>query len=67
MAMNPSATKRQKELARKQKKREKAERKERRQQEKIEKLAEIEPGQDPDLAGIVPGPQPREEDWGVVE
>ena len=47
MAMNPGATKRQKELARKQ-----------RQQEKKERQLDVAPGEDPDIAGIVPGPQP---------
>ncbi|HEX2386354.1 MAG TPA: hypothetical protein VHL99_07315 [Candidatus Binatia bacterium] len=50
--------KRQKELARKQKHAEKALRRQQRKEEK----ANSEPprdGEDPDLAGIVPGPQPR--------
>jgi hypothetical protein len=69
MAMNPAATKRQKELARRQKKREKAERKAQRQQEKQEQREQLdlEPGQDPDLVGIVPGPQAREDEELPVE
>jgi hypothetical protein len=50
--------KRQKELARKQKHAEKALRRQQRKEEK----ANAEPprdGEDPDLAGIVPGPQPK--------
>jgi len=59
MAMNPGASKRQKELARKERKREKAARRERRKQEKLERPGQpLAPGEDPDLAGIVPGPQP---------
>jgi hypothetical protein len=58
MAMNPGATKRQKELARKQRQQEKAARKERRHQEKKDKGLDLAPGEDPDIAGIIPGPQP---------
>ena len=58
MAMNPGATKRQKELARKQRQQEKAARKERRQQEKKDRQVNLAPGEDPDIAGIIPGPQP---------
>jgi hypothetical protein len=59
MAMNPGASKRQKELARKERKREKAARRERRKQEKLERAGQpLAPGEDPDLVGIVPGPQP---------
>lgn len=50
--------KRQKELARKQKQAEKAQRRQQRKEEK----ANADPprdGEDPDIAGIVPGPQPR--------
>ena len=48
--------KRRKELARKERQREKAERREIRDREKAERPAV--PGEDPDIAGIVPGPQP---------
>ena len=58
MAMNPGATKRQKELARKQRQQEKAARKERRHLEKKERQVDVGPDEDPDIAGIVPGPQP---------
>jgi hypothetical protein len=61
MARNPGALKRQKELARQQKQREKAEEREQRKKEKSERPADA-GGTDPDIAGIVPGPQPRP-DW----
>ena len=54
----PGATKRLKELARQQKQREKAEKREQRKREKAERPATTEEGVDPDIAGIVPGPQP---------
>jgi hypothetical protein len=53
----PGATKRLKELARQQKQREKQEKREQRKREKAERPAPQE-GVDPDIAGIVPGPQP---------
>jgi hypothetical protein len=53
----PGATKRLKELARQQKQREKAEKREQRKREKAERPVPEE-GVDPDIAGIVPGPQP---------
>jgi hypothetical protein len=49
-------TKRQKELAREEKRREKLEKKEKRKQEK--ETNPLPEGVDPDIAGIVPGPQP---------
>ena len=55
--------KRQKELARQQKKAEKAEKREIRNKEKDAKP--VADGEDPDIAGIVPGPQPPLED-GLV-
>jgi hypothetical protein len=52
----PSSTKRQKERARREKQVEKsARRAERRREDKVRPQAA--PGEDPDLAGIVPGPQ----------
>jgi hypothetical protein len=52
----PSATKRQKERARREKQVEKtARRAERRREDKSR--PEAAPGEDPDIAGIVPGPQ----------
>jgi hypothetical protein len=53
----PGATKRLKELARQEKQRAKAEKKEQRKREKAERAPNPE-GVDPDIAGIVPGPQP---------
>ena len=52
--------KRQKELARQNKQKEKALRRQQRKEEKANRPPAQE-GEDPDLAGIVPGPQPR--DW----
>jgi hypothetical protein len=54
----PGATKRLKELARQQKQREKAEKREQRKREKAERPPQPQDGVDPDIAGIVPGPQP---------
>jgi hypothetical protein len=54
--MNPSLQKRQKELARQERQRNKAEERKRRKEEK--KNTPVAPGEDPDIAGIVPGPQP---------
>ena len=52
-----SVTKRQKEQARQQRRLVKEQRREQRALEKTEKGGVIE-GEDPDIAGIVPGPQP---------
>jgi hypothetical protein len=49
--------KRQKEFARKERQKKKAERRENRERERAERPAG-EVGEDPDIAGIVPGPQP---------
>ena len=49
--------KRQKEVARREKQKKKAERKEIRERERAERPA-TGPDEDPDIAGIVPGPQP---------
>ena len=54
----PDLTKRQKELARARKAQEKADRKAQRQREKEQHAGDGEPVEDPDIAGIVPGPQP---------
>jgi hypothetical protein len=55
----PGPTKRQKELARLEKRKEKEARKEQRRKEKLEQAQNPgAPDEDPDLAGIVPGPQP---------
>jgi hypothetical protein len=54
--------KRRKELARKEWRRQKAERKDIRDKEKAERKATD--GEDPDIAGIVPGPQPPPDERG---
>ncbi len=53
-----SVTKRQKEQARQQRRVTKAARREQRATEKGEKPEGLAEGEDPDIAGIVPGPQP---------
>ncbi len=53
-----SITKRERERARQQRQKDKADRRIQRKAEKQERPAR-EPGVDPDIAGIVPGPQPR--------
>jgi hypothetical protein len=63
MVFNPGSTKRQKEAARRDKQRKKDERREQRKREKeLNPSAPATPGEDPDIAGIVPGPQPISED-----
>ena len=56
------SNKRQKELARKEKQRAKQERREERKRERESRPPRGEGEEDPDLVGIVPGPQPRLED-----
>ena len=59
MAFHPGATKRQKEAARRDRNRQKEAKREQRKREKSEQPAQpATPGEDPDIAGIVPGPQP---------
>ncbi len=59
MAFNPGATKRQKEAARRDHPRAKDEKREQRKREKAERSQNpLAPGEDPDIAGIIPGPQP---------
>jgi hypothetical protein len=55
--MNPSINKRQKERDRQEHQRAKAERRKQRRDGKPDKPTNA-PGEDPDIAGIVPGPQP---------
>jgi hypothetical protein len=63
MAFNPGATKRQKEAARRDKQRKKDEKKEQRKREKADQPGlPTSPGVDPDIAGIIPGPQPKLEE-----
>jgi hypothetical protein len=59
--MNPSINKRQKERQRQERQKEKAERKRQRQEGKQDR-APVADGVDPDIAGIVPGPQPPTEE-----
>jgi hypothetical protein len=61
--MNPGTTKRQREMARRQRQQEKTQRKQQRNEEKKARLANVPAGEDPDLVGIVPGPQPLQEDF----
>lgn len=58
----PSVTKRQKELQRLDKQKEKAERRAQRQAERKER-GNADDAVDPDIAGIVPGPQPLPPDF----
>jgi hypothetical protein len=62
MVFNPGSTKRQKEAARREKQKKKDERREQRKREKEANPGPRLPGEDPDIAGIVPGPQPIPED-----
>jgi hypothetical protein len=59
--------KRQKELARLQYQREKAERKKERAAEKDARPARADGAEDPDIAGIVPGPQPLPDEFLTAE
>jgi hypothetical protein len=54
----PSAAKRQKERARQEKAKEKAEKRAQRAAERSKPRTDGDPGIDPDIADIVPGPQP---------
>lgn len=60
--MQPRSNKRHRELARQDRQREKEARREERKRQKAERPATPEGGEDPDIAGIVPGPQPIPED-----
>ena len=55
---NNTFEKRKKELARKEKQRLKAEKKEQRGRERAARAANGSEDEDPDIAGIIPGPQP---------
>ncbi len=55
--MNPSVQKRQKERERQERQRAKAEQRKQRREDKS-KLPTADNGEDPDIAGIIPGPQP---------
>ncbi len=54
----PGASKRQKELARKEKQKEKDVQRTLRKQEKTDRPKREDNAEDPDIAGIIPGPQP---------
>jgi hypothetical protein len=56
--MQGRSTKRQKEMARQQRQRDKETKKEERQREKQLRPARQPGEEDPDIAGIIPGPQP---------
>ena len=59
MPFNPGATKRQKEAARRDYQAKKNEKREQRKREKADRPdLPAPPGEDPDIAGIIPGPQP---------
>jgi hypothetical protein len=58
---NPSIQKRQKERERQDRQRAKAEKRKQRKEEKVARVPG-DGGEDPDIAGIVPGPQPVAED-----
>ena len=59
--MRPGMSKRQKELNRQEHKKEKEAKKEQRKRDRLDKPGAA-AGEDPDIAGIVPGPQPQP-DW----
>ncbi len=59
--LNPSVNKRQKERSRQDKQREKEAKRAQRKRERAER-GPAAPGVDPDIAGIVPGPQPPSEE-----
>ena len=56
--MQPRSGKRAKELARKEKQQQKDQKRDERKKEKSERPKDAIGGEDPDIAGIVPGPQP---------
>lgn len=60
MPQHPGMSKRQKELARKEKNKEKDARRDQRKKEKADRAGQpgATDGVDPDIAGIIPGPQP---------
>ncbi|HOU94359.1 MAG TPA: hypothetical protein PLU22_25080 [Polyangiaceae bacterium] len=58
MKARPSIEKRRREAARHERQADKAERRAERKKAKGDRAAAVASGEDPDLAGIVPGPQP---------
>ena len=61
----PTLLKRNKERARQQKQREKIARRLAVRRQKVQAGPRAEGGEDPDIAGIRPGPQPLPEQWGL--
>lgn len=61
MPGNPSLKKRQREMQRKEQQADKAQRRAERKAQRDARDPTA-PGEDPDLAGIVPGPQPRQDE-----
>ena len=60
MPFNPGATKRQKEAARRDRQAKKNEKREQRKREKADRPDKpMTTSEDPDITGIIPGPQPR--------
>jgi hypothetical protein len=58
----PSINKRNREQAKREKQQEKAARRAERAQDRQRRGEGVADGEDPDIAGIVPGPQPRDDD-----
>jgi hypothetical protein len=58
---NPSISKRQRERQRQERQRDKVAKREERKRDRANKPNTGAPGEDPDIAGIVPGPQPPQE------
>jgi hypothetical protein len=58
----PSINKRNREQAKREKQQEKAARRAERAQDRQKRGAGVADGEDPDIAGIVPGPQPRNDE-----
>jgi hypothetical protein len=67
MKARPTGEKRRKERARQEKKRDKAEKREQRKAERENRASRSDLNEDPDIAGIVPGPQPIPDELGVGE
>ncbi|MFL6196426.1 MAG: hypothetical protein ACJ75H_19755 [Thermoanaerobaculia bacterium] len=59
---NNTLEKRRKEMARKEKQQKKGERRVQRELERAQRQKDGDVGEDPDIAGIIPGPQPRDEE-----
>ena len=59
MAANPGMTRRQKERARQERQKDKEEKRKERRAQRTQQETLGNSGEDPDIAGIVPGPQPQ--------